>query len=152
MHSGCPREAGLFQRCPRSPRSTEVTAQGQGCLCPAGPGSCWGCTQCSGQRGPALVRTGDSSSVRRTEDFDTSAASACRNAALVHFLCCAVRVGSVCGCCTAVQAAAPACLASPIGLWHMVFLSFVYCVLWLHRGVCCACFLTVNVEACAFVF
>lgn len=78
----------------------------------------------------ARVRTGDpgSSSMRTREDFDTSAATACRNAALIPFLCCAVRAGSVRGCCTAVQAALSASLASPTGLWHMFFLSFVYCV------------------------
>lgn len=66
--------------------------------------------------------------MRRPEDLDTSAADVSRNAALTPS--CAVEsVGSVCVCCTAVQAAVPASLASPVGLWHIFFLSFVYCVL-----------------------
>lgn len=64
--------------------------------------------------------------MRTPEGFGKSAANACGNAALIPFLCYGVRVGSVCGCCTAVQAAVPASLASPKGLWHMFFLNLVY--------------------------
>lgn len=133
MHSGCRREgAGLcFSAVPAHPAALRPQHGARAAPAQQDPGRCWGCSRGSGGVPQCPARTADpgSGSMTRPEDLDTSAADACRNAAVIHFLCSGVRVGSVCGCCTAVQAAVPASLASPIGLWHIFFLSLVYCVL-----------------------